>query len=796
MLFLNRCLMLSALIGGLTCFADTTNAIAQETHRLQIHITSPLPFANTPLDPEIDFTALLRSKNISLHSVLLPDSIRVINTDTHKRVPHQLSPGFQYGDKGRVMWLVTKPSHTHYEIEFQTAQKKRSEKRATKSQTFPPIGVGDLLRYNASTPKPVTAFYGMTFADLNHDGNSDLIGCWNYAYGPDEPWNGLICYPGEASSKLANSSVMVRERTQLRFVSQGQNPQTATKKYFTQTYQSCALADFNQDGLLDLVQTTNSPKRAQIFLNTGQNEPNGFPIFEEAVSFPIQSWEACRAVDLDQDGTVEIIVNGVIYPNMNPKGWPYQVGTSIKLEAGKQPDFIDLDQDGLLDSVCLVGANSLLPMGATSLLPNGNRVAWRKNLGGESPKFGSPQLITDIPTKWDCYVTAVKKGEKAGLLVQQNMFQEISFYELTQEPNSTSPHFKKPQRIESNSAVLSLSDQAWPCVCDWEADGDLDLLIGGGYGWPRIVLNKGTNSEPQYDEPKLIQSNGKPIRFIRNELLGPPDSSHNMGYNYPNYVDWNGDNLPDLIFPNETNRIYWFANIGTRSQPKFGSQQQIVCEGFLDSPEMRTLSAQRSADKNSNNGVYPFEKERPYFWRTGAAFSDWNNDGRMDFITLSGATKQATLFVQIKKENQSEFQVRKAGFMKLTDGRPIDDSIVKRRSHWTESFRPVDWNQDGLTDLVYSLAGSHGGIKDNGSIYLLLNEGTKERPVFAPPITLSCYGKPIRLTAHGPHPWVGDFDGDGQPDLLACVEWSVYPFYRHAALQMKTRPKLEIKLLD
>jgi len=31
-------------------------------------------------------------------------------------------------------------------------------------------------------------------------------------------------------------------------------------------------------------------------------------------------------------------------------------------------------------------------------------------------------------------------------------------------------------------------------------------------------------------------------------------------------------------------------------------------------------------------------------------------------------------------------------------------------------------------------------------------------------------------------------DGDGKPDILACVEWSVYPFYSHAALMMDERP--------
>ena len=44
------------------------------------------------------------------------------------------------------------------------------------------------------------------------------------------------------------------------------------------------------------------------------------------------------------------------------------------------------------------------------------------------------------------------------------------------------------------------------------------------------------------------------------------------------------------------------------------------------------------------------------------------------------------------------------------------------------------------------------------------------------------------MTHHGPHLWAGDLDGDGLPDLVACVEWSVYPFYGHNAIEMARRP--------
>lgn len=165
-----------------------------------------------------------------------------------------------------------------------------------------------------------------------------------------------------------------------------------------------------------------------------------------------------------------------------------------------------------------------------------------------------------------------------------------------------------------------------------------------------------------------------------------------------------------------------------------------------------------------------------------------------DLITHDGQARVATLFTQYR-DTDSTLRLRKDRSLKLADGRPINDAIVNRRADWTESFRAVDWDGDGLQDLLYSLAGSQNGTKDGGSIYLLRNLGTATDPRFASPQTMCCFGKPIRVTNHGPHPWPGDFDGDGKMDLITCVEWSVYPYYSHAALMMKERPEYKLELL-
>lgn len=49
------------------------------------------------------------------------------------------------------------------------------------------------------------------------------------------------------------------------------------------------------------------------------------------------------------------------------------------------------------------------------------------------------------------------------------------------------------------------------------------------------------------------------------------------------------------------------------------------------------------------NHPYPLGDSSPFFWRTGAAFADWNGDGLMDFIVHDNQRK-ATLFVQYRDE--------------------------------------------------------------------------------------------------------------------------------------------------
>ncbi len=747
-------------------------------HTARITVTSPLTFPRTPMDPTVDFGEFLRQAGDD--GMLDVNSIEVIDAVTHEKMPCAITEDFAYADKGRVEWVITDPAHTVYLLRFSSTAQRQLPRPAAHT---PLIGTGDLLRYNAGVPRPVVAASLSGLVDLTGDGQPDLVGAWNYAYRPGWPWDGIVCYPASDVSAFTFTD-LVRVR-----YSEGDD-----FKHFSTIYMTCDFADFTGDGRVDLVYAPSQGDQLQFFRNTGARDIGGMPVFvpDASIARPGGAWSPCRAVDLDQDGALDIVAakpvgadnpdSGVVYfiRNRNPEGWPFQPAEPLTLDIGEQACFLDIDQDGRLDAA---GLESIENGGVHE-----KRVIWQRGMGGLPQAFGDPQPVLTISPLYPAGLAAVTEGPRRGLIVLHDVYQRVTFWEHT--PVSTDPsRFTRREDARSLAAVMSLSDQAWPCICDWEGDGDPDLLIGGGYGWLRIVINEGSKERPAFSEPRPILSQGEPVKILRNDVLGEPHHWHNMGYPYPVYVDWDMDGLPDLVVPNETNRIFWYRNVGTRSEPRFSKRQQILVEGYSDSPALRRRSAERALD--NADPTYPREEEQPFFWRTGAAVADWNGDGLTDIATHDGFTRTLTLFSRYKDE-KGALKLKKHGPLEFADGRLIDDAIVKRSAHWTESFRPVDWDRDGLLDLVYSCAGTDPA---KGSIYLLRNVGSTTEAVFDAPRTFKCFGWPIKVTAHGPHPWPCDLDGDNLPDLLACVEWSVYPFFAHAALEMDARPAFTMELV-
>ncbi|MFP6876373.1 MAG: FG-GAP-like repeat-containing protein [Roseibacillus sp.] len=151
---------------------------------------------------------------------------------------------------------------------------------------------------------------------------------------------------------------------------------------------------------------------------------------------------------------------------------------------------------------------------------------------------------------------------------------------------------------------------------------------------------------------------------------------------------------------------------------------------------------------------------------------DLNGDGKMDILSGSysrmGAETMAGLFQVIYGSDEG---FSKAVALKGTDDMPLLIPIKDGKDKITKAIctRPtaVDWDHDGDLDLVV------GNFE--GTFYLFRGQG---RGKFAPkPELLKCEERELRVSGGHSDPFMVDWDGDGDLDLVSGsaqggVEWA------------------------
>ena len=161
----------------------------------------------------------------------------------------------------------------------------------------PMIGTGDLLRYNAGEPKPISLPILGALVDLTGDGKRDLVGTVIYTYSPDRPPGGIVCYPrvGGTGEFRFGDPVAIRYLE----ASGASEP-----RHLRAGYLHLDAGDLNGDGRVDLVYASpadgshQNPRSAGdwivFLLNTGRRDDGGLPIFQDhgRISRPRDWWGA------------------------------------------------------------------------------------------------------------------------------------------------------------------------------------------------------------------------------------------------------------------------------------------------------------------------------------------------------------------------------------------------------------------------------------------------------------------------------------------------------------------------
>ncbi|MEZ6141788.1 MAG: FG-GAP-like repeat-containing protein [Zavarzinella sp.] len=314
-------------------------------------------------------------------------------------------------------------------------------------------------------------------------------------------------------------------------------------------------------------------------------------------------------------------------------------------------------------------------------------------------------------------------------------------------PLGVPANFNRPLKPDQTRGP-KIRHRQWRLV-DFDGDGKLDIVTGiedwSEYGWDNaydakggwqngplhgfvfIHRNMGSNEQPKYAAPLKLLAGGKPI-----DTYGCPS---------PNFADFDGDGDLDLLCGEFLDRLTYFQNIGTRTEPKYAAGERLTDQRKL----LIAMDLQM---------IVPI------------AF-DWDRDSHIDLIVGDEDGRVAWIrhTGKLHPDNTPIFE------------QPVYFQQVADTLKCGALATPVafDWDNDGDQDILCGNTAGYIEFFEN-----LVIDKDSSLPNWAAPKRLEVNGKPFRVIA-GPNgsiqgpaeaKWgyttfsVADWDGDGLPDII------------------------------
>lgn len=480
------------------------------------------------------------------------------------------------------------------------------------------------------------------------------------------------------------------------------------------------------------------------------------------------------------------------YPGLVGDGDKFTEGFKRREIAGCVFDcFADFDGDGDLD---------LFVGGTPSTIQCYENVGGGKFVDkGLMTSSGKPFLLTpDGGRAWavitmddwdsdgdqDLFVTLSDSSDVAQLIKYENIKDE--WIPLTYMPRGP--------LLTVNGSSLGSGWFPAPAFVDWDGDGKRDLMLprNGMLEFHRNLSADRSVKNMRFDDGVYIKANG--VNIVLNTARF-------------DFVDIDNDGDLDAFASSGEGNMFWFENIGTRTDPVLATGRVIAFFEFMDAlggikvadfdgdglldlaagrfwertnwPEqprlygcfyknVGTKTAPKFELRDANHGGLYTEQfqQCDAVRQNGVRAADWNGDGKTDLIASD--TDGYTWYFRNTTNNL--FPVYSAGEKLTANGEIIRLSIDLRWSGYARSD-VSDWNNDGLLDLLV------GDISGRYTLYL--NKGSKTKPVLAAGIALILKdGKELRAGGRAT-PLICDFDNDGKKDLVGGEDSAGINFYRN-----------------
>ncbi len=460
--------------------------------------------------------------------------------------------------------------------------------------------------------------------------------------------------------------------------------------------------DFDGDGDLDLV--VNCPDKpyngVYFFENaTGDTATNKFPVFKPArrISRGLQNAQVSFV-----DGKPRVLSPANEYPDFlktgleSPKQLPLPANVHPNKVRGNMWRHVDYDGDGALDLI--VGADDWTDYGwdnaydASGKWTNGplrGFVYLIRNRGPTAkPVYDQPVKVMagEKPVEvfgWPSPNFADFDGDGDLDLLCGEFLDGFTYFENT--GSRTAPRYAPGKRLKTPAGrplVMDL-EMITPVAIDWDKDGDMDLVVGDEDGRVAWVENTGKLSadhSPLFLAPRYFQQEADDVKC---GALATP-----VGF------DWDGDGDDDIVSGNTAGYILFFENLsGPRvEKPRWAAPRFLEADGKI----IRVMAGANGSIQG------PCEAKWGY---TTLNIADWDGDGLPDIVANSIWGK-VHWYRNVGTRTQPKLAAAKPIEVEWTGAppalnygwlRPEGKSLL---TQWRTTPVAVDWNKDGLTDLV------------------------------------------------------------------------------------------------
>ncbi len=525
--------------------------------------------------------------------------------------------------------------------------------------------------------------------------------------------------------------------------------------------------DYDSDGDLDLVVSCpDKPYNGAYFFENTSGKVK-YPVFKAGKRI---SKGLTNASVSYVDGKVRVLSPGAEHPEFLRSGFEqsFKLGLPANIHPNRvranQWKYVDFDGNGALDLTVGVGDwteygwdDAYDRNGKWTNGPLHGYVYWLRNTGtSEKPKYEKPEKVQANGQPVDVFGMpspnfADFDGDGDLDLLCGEFLDGFTYFENT--GSRTQPQYAAGRRLQYRGKPLTMDlEMIVPVAIDWDQDGDLDLVVGDEDGRVALVENTGKLADrvPQFLPPRYFRQEAAEVKC---GALATP-----VG------IDWDGDGDQDLLSGNTAGYIEFYENLSKAGveQPRWAGPRRLKAGG-------KTLRVQAGYNGSIQG---PCEAKWGYTTQTAA---DWDHDGLPDLLVNSIWGK-----VEWYRNIGTRTHPRLAAAQPIevewsgTSPKPAwnwwDPQGKALVTQWRTTPVAVDFNQDGLTDLVM--------LDHEGYLSFFERRRNANRLVLLPSQRsfVDEQGKPLQLNAGRAGKsgrrklCVTDWNGDGRLDVLMNSE--------------------------